>query len=263
MTESEVSGQSTTNRRFHYDLKICFHCQKFSSSFLEQVPRHHTIQYVAETDLGIIFQDSLCILYLLCDHNVRFVKNNLLTVDQSDCNRLILCTSNQDIQALENDIVYIPNDENGASGHGFEAVLTKINGILESNKLYDDTRSPIPVRRHRTDTAGEELVTYAPAFDDYLTPKNDETVDDDHLYEPLVNIRRPSGEKTATGQFVEATSLKPNKNGIQILDDFVLPTGNVILVSSKTLTTYNLKLYHPVRNCKRRHEIFHTEQCLH
>ena len=230
MTDSDVSGHSTTNRRYKYDITVGWHCETFSFGFLDQLQEkvlHRITDNAAPIDFRPFLQESICILFFVCEHNVSFVREGISKLDRHSRLRLVLCVSNPNIVIKEFSPVLIRKDENDEFKQQFESVLLrKIHDVLDGCKLYDESTSPVAVKSQYPGGI-KELAVYAAQFNETTIPKTVQYDENDHLYEPLGSPLGTANDKTASGRFIEATSQKPDKRGIQILDTFCLPQGNI------------------------------------
>ena len=259
MSNLVTAGQSTTNRRFQYDITACWHCQIFSDNFLEKL-RDKIVQEIrdrtASINFSFLLQESICILYFVCRHNVEFIKSHVQTIDNSCSHRLVLCTSDPKIEVGERQtMAFIPDSGNIEDKQSFEDVLLrKIYDILNGNKLYDDAWSSGTESEYSTGIVDLAAISTQICG----SPVQIET--DDHIYELLnpevepqsettalggpqsettasgepqsetTALGGPQSETTASGRFIGAVSLKPHKREPQILDTVCLPSGNIRLV---------------------------------
>ena len=239
MSNLVTAGQSTTNRRFQYDITACWHCQIFSDNFLEKL-RDKIVQEIrdrtASINFSFLLQESICILYFVCRHNVEFIKSHVQTIDNSCSHRLVLCTSDPKIEVGERQtMAFIPDSGNIEDKQSFEDVLLrKIYDILNGNKLYDDAWSSGTESEYSTSIVDLAAISTQTCG----SPVQIET--DDHIYDLLIPVVEPQSkttalggpqsETTASGRFIGAVSLKPHKREPQILDTVCLPSGNIRLV---------------------------------
>ena len=226
MSNLVTAGQSTTNRRFQYDITACWHCQIFSDNFLEKL-RDKIVKEIrdrtASINFSFLLQESICILYFVCRHNVEFIKSHVQTIDNSCSHRLVLCTSDPKIEVGERQtMAFIPDSGNIEDKQSFEDVLLrKIYDILNGNKLYDDAWSSGTESEYSTGIVDVAAISTQICG----SPVQIET--DDHIYELLNPVVEP---QSASGRFIGAVSLKPHKREPQILDTVCLPSGNIRLV---------------------------------
>ena len=233
MTDYDVSRHSTVNRRYRHDLTIGYHCQNLPPTFLHQIP-NKDLQHVSDPtncELKELFQESVCVLCFVCQHNLESIQHHFKhIIDKTLSRRLLLCTTDSGISG-QNANVELLETENVELGQGLNAnLLRKIHSVLEGSKLYDDSGSPVEVKRTLSERS-ELLPTYASRCEPPSSPRSYHEGINDHLYEPLIHSETVKTLEPqlniATGRFVEATTLKPNKNGIQILDTLCLPKGNI------------------------------------
>ena len=221
-TGSDASRLSTVNRRYRYDLQILYHCQNLSTTFLYSIENKNLQHLSADTtnfDLKGAFQESVCVLCFLCQHNLESIQHHVERLDKTLSRRLVLCSTDSGIPE-RNVNVELVGTNNGALDGG---LLRKIHSVLEGSKLYDDSGSTTAAKRTLSHTISEPLPTYALQCEPPSSPRSDVN---DHLYEPLLQNGFSSQPSISTGRYVEATSLQPNEDGIQILDSLCLPKGN-------------------------------------
>ena len=237
---SDISKLSTVNRRYRHDLQIFYHCQNLPPTFLRQIDNkilQHVSADAINFDIKEAFQESVCVLCLLCEHNVESIGQHIKSLDETFSQRIVLCSTDSGI-AEGNDSVELIEIGNGVS---YDGLLRNIRSVLDGSKLYDDSGSTTPVKRSPVHARSGPLPKYASSRSEqtisYHGEANDDhtsrsisyhgEANDDHIYEPLFQYACISKTNMATGRFVGATSLEPNNDGIQIHDSLVLPKGNV------------------------------------
>lgn len=224
MSASDNSGPSTTNRRYNHDLMIGCHCQNFPPTFLDQIPNKDfrpLPEALSFADFDALFQEYVCILCFVCRHNVNNVLNHATQINRDLLSRLILCTADLGISGDHGHVVLVDTE----TGELDVSILRKIHTVLDKFKLYDDTGPLVVYNQTLSDMDGVDRMSLY-AQDNIPTVTMPLTNDDEHLYEPLSGVSR-SNEQIASEQFLEASTLKPNRSGIQIWDSLCLPTGTV------------------------------------
>ena len=231
MNNLVTAGQSTINRRYQYDITACWHCQIFSAYFLEKL-RDKILQEISDRtasfNLRHLLDKSICVLYFVCHHNVEYIQNHLHTIDSSCSHRLVLCTSNPDIVVGQGrKMSLIPDSTNYENRRSFEEVLLrKIHDILGSCILYDDASLSETERVYSTEIAG--LAAISTRIDRSTAPNTSQHDTNDYIYDTLPPVVDPKPDTTASGRFIGALSLKPDRREPQILDIICLPSGNII-----------------------------------